>query len=381
MTKLLQLSAWVRGLFRRGRRESGSDAQMRGGPWAQAWTRLRRKKVAFGALILVVFIYLVGAMAPLTAPRDYRETPSTNLEELPGFQGLVISPRWTEDSTLYNYTPIGVFRSENAGGSWEQVNTGLGAVNVDVLAPVSIDGAENVVYAGTPQGVYLSRDGASNWTAASAGLPENRGIKHLAASPSFASDGIVIAALSGGLYRSGDGGSGWSNVNNGFQGDSPAASHVVFSPDFAADNTVFATVTERKTGSFRTVEEVYRSTDGGITWTQLYEARAGVSREATMAISPEFALDGTLYASSSEGLIRSRDRGSSWELLDERLNSQQVLALLISPDFGSDRTIFANTGSLGIFRSADGGESWVTATSGLSITKVEGLAISPRLRE
>ena len=203
------------------------------GPGRRHGPRLRRKKVAFGALILVVFIYLVGAMAPLTAPRDYRETPSTNLEDLPGFQGLVISPRWTEDSTLYNYTPIGVFRSENAGGSWEQVNTGLGAVNVDVLAPVSIDGAENVVYAGTPQGVYLSRDGASSWTAASEGLPENRGIKHLAASPSFASDGIVIAALSGGLYRSGDGGSGWTNVNNGFQGDSPAASHVVFSPDFA----------------------------------------------------------------------------------------------------------------------------------------------------
>ena len=377
MTKVLRALGRVGGMFRRGRRDSSVDAQGRGGPWAQAWGRLRRKKVAFGALILIVILYVGGALAPWTAPRDYRETPSTNLEDLPGFQGLVISPRWAEDSTLYNYTPIGVFRSENAGGSWEQVNTGLGAVNVDVLAPVSMEGANNVVFTGTPQGIFVSRDGAFTWAEASDGLPENRGVKHLAASPSFGSDGIAIAALSGGLYRSGDGGSRWSNVNDGFQSEAPAASHVVFSPDFAFDSTVFATVTERKTGSFRTVEEVYRSTDGGISWAPVYEASAGVSREATMAISPAFGRDGTLYVTSSEGLLRSRDRGSTWELLDERLNSQQVLALLVSPDYESDRTIFANTGSLGIFRSVDEGASWVTATSGLSITKAEGLAISP----
>ena len=377
MTSLLQALTRAWGRFRRARRNSSDDAQMRGGPWAQAWARLRRKKVAFGALILIVILYVGGALAPWTAPRDYRETPSTNLEDLPGFQGLVISPRWTEDSTLYNYTPIGVFRSENAGGSWEQVNTGLGAVNVDVLAPVSIDGESNVVFAGTPQGIFVSRDGASTWEEASEGLPENRGVKHLAASPSFRSDGVAIAALSSGLYRSWDRGSRWSNVNNGFQSDTPAASHVVFSPDFPSDNTVFATVTERKRGEFRTVEEVYRSMDGGISWAPVYEARAGVSREATMAISPAFVRDDTLYVTSSEGLLRSRDRGSTWELMDARLNSQQVLALLISPDYESDRTIFANTGSLGIFRSVDEGASWVTATSGLSITKAEGLAISP----
>ena len=66
-----------------------STTEGRGGPWAQAWSRLLHKKVAFGALIVVVLLYGVGALAPLTAPRDYRETPSTNLEELPGFQGLV----------------------------------------------------------------------------------------------------------------------------------------------------------------------------------------------------------------------------------------------------------------------------------------------------
>ena len=179
------MTSLLRRLFRRGRRDSSDDTQVRGGPWAQAWTRLRRKKVAFAALILIVILYVGGALAPWTAPRDYRETPSTNLEDLPGFQGLVISPRWTEDSTLYNYTPIGVFRSENAGGSWEQVNTGLGAVNVDVLAPVSIDGATSLVFAGTPQGIFVSRDGASTWAEASDGLPENRGVKHLAASPSI----------------------------------------------------------------------------------------------------------------------------------------------------------------------------------------------------
>ena len=354
-----------------------STTEGRGGPWAQAWSRLLHKKVAFGALIVVVLLYGVGALAPLTAPRDYRETPSTNLEELPGFQGLVMSPNWSDDSTLYNYTPVGVFRSENAGGSWTQVVSGLGAVNVDVLVPVPSEGLEEVVYAGTPQGVFVSRDGASSWASANAGLPDNLGINHIAVSPVFNTDGTLIAALSGGLFRSANRGMRWTNVTNGFQGDSPAASHVVFSPNFVNDATVFATVTERKTGSFRTVEEIYRSTDGGVTWTQVYEGRAGTSRETRMAISPAFARDGTLYVSTSQGLLRSRDGGQTWEVIDESLGSHQVIALHISPDFGSDNTIFANTSSLGIYRSIDGGVSWGTVTTGLSITKAEGLAISP----
>ena len=354
-----------------------STTEGRGGPWAQAWSRLLHKKVALGALIVVVLLYGVGALAPLTAPRDYRETPSTNLEELPGFQGLVMSPTWSDDSTLYNYTPVGVFRSENAGGSWTQVVSGLGAVNVDVLVPVPSEGPEEVVYAGTPQGVFVSRDGASSWAPANVGLPDNLGINHIAVSPVFNTDGTLIAALSGGLFRSANRGMTWTNVTNGFQGDSPAASHVVFSPNFINDATVFATVTERKTGSFRTVEEIYRSTDGGVTWTQVYEGRAGTSRETRMTISPAFARDGTLYVSTSQGLLRSRDGGQPWEVIDESLGSHQVIALHISPDFGSDNTIFANTSSLGIYRSIDGGVSWGTVTTGLSITKAEGLAISP----
>ncbi len=383
MTNPLHLLPGLRRRFRRGQdSETVPDspappAPRRGGPWTQAWNRLLHKKVALGALILIIILYGVGIFAPWAAPRDYRETPSTDLEELPGFQGLVMSSSWAENSTIYNYTPVGVFRSENAGGSWVQTSAGLGAVNVDVLVPVPNTAPGEVIYAGTPQGVFVSRDGASSWTSANVGLPENRAINHLAVSPSFEVDGTVIAALPGGLFRSGDRGAGWTNVNNGFQGDSPAASHVVFSPAFATDSTVFATVTERKTGSFRTVEEVYRSTDGGINWMQVYEGRSGTSRESTMAISPDFNRDGTLFASTSQGLLRSRDRGTTWSVIDESLGSHQVLALLISPDFESDSTIFANTGSLGIFRSVDGGASWGAVVTGLSITKAEGLAISP----
>ena len=115
--------------------------------------------------------------------------------------------------------------------------------------PVPSEGLEEVVYAGTPQGVFVSRDGASSWAPANVGLPDNLGINHIAVSPVFHADGTLIAALSGGLFRSADRGTTWTNVSNGFQGDSPAASHVVFSPAFAIDATVFATVIERKKGS------------------------------------------------------------------------------------------------------------------------------------
>ena len=354
-----------------------STSEGRGGPWAQAWTRLRHKKVALGALIVVVLLYGVGALAPLTAPRDYRETPSTNLEELPGFQGLVMSPNWSDDSTLYNYTPVGVFRSENAGGSWTQVVSGLGAVNVDVLVPVPSEAPEEVVYAGTPQGVFVSQDGASSWASANVGLPDNlwhQSHRRLTRLPRGRDPDCRLVRRPVQERRPGH---DLDKRQQWLPRRLPAASHVVFSPAFAIDATVFATVTERKTGSFRSVEEIYRSTDGGVTWTQAYEGRAGTSRETRMAISPAFARDGTLYVSTSQGLLRSRDRGQTWDVIDESLGSHQVISLLISPDFGSDNTIFANTSSLGIYRSVDGGESWDIVTTGLSITKAEGLAVSP----
>ena len=75
--------------------------------------------------------------------------PTVN-EELPGAPALVIDP--VTPSTLYVGTGSGVFKSTDAGASWNALNTGL--ANLSVTALVIDPIAPSTLYAGTTGGVY-----------------------------------------------------------------------------------------------------------------------------------------------------------------------------------------------------------------------------------
>ena len=288
-----------------------------------------------------------------------------------------MSPLWADDRTLFNNTSIGIFRSENEGKAWLPSNKGIGNTNVGVLVTtVPSSRSDITLYAGTSKGMFRSTDGGETWQEANQGLTSSN-INSIVISPNFEQDAILFAALSGGVFRSTDRGDTWSQVNDGFQSSSPNASHMVISPAYSMDGTVFAAVTERKSGSFQTVEEIYSSTDRGESWRPLYEGRAGTSREMSLAISPRFENDATLYAAVSVGLLRSTDGGKSWRSINPSLGSSQVISLLVSPAFDTDGTLFAMTRTRGIFRSTDRGEFWEPVTQGLSFPKVASLAISP----
>ena len=80
-----------------------------------------------------------------------------------------------------------------------------------------------------------------------------------------------------------------------------------------------------------------------------------------MAISPAFADDGTVFAGISGGVLKSTDRGDSWDRANKGLTSRFVPALVVSPAYASDGTLFAGTTGDGVFKSVDGGGSWTQA--------------------
>ncbi|MFQ5874016.1 MAG: ABC transporter permease subunit [Dehalococcoidia bacterium] len=347
----------------------------RGGPWTQAARRLLHKKVAFGALIVIVIIYGAGAFATWVAPQSFRETPTSDLE-LPNFPNLTLSPLWAKDQTLFNSTPVGVFRSPNAGKTWLPSTEGIGNTNVNILSIAPSSSGEMTLFAGTSKGIFRSIDGGDTWEEANEGLPTSN-INHIAVSPNFEEDGLVFAALSGGMFRSTNRGESWSQVNEGFQSTAPTIFNLAFSPAFTTDTTVFVSGSERKPGSFQSYEGVFRSTDGGETWRPVYQADIGSSREISLALSPGFQRNGTVYAAVQAGLLRSADGGESWQTLSPNLGSRQLQELMLSPVSDVDNTMFAVTRTGGIFRSTDGGGSWQVANEGLSVTRVLDVAISP----
>jgi photosystem II stability/assembly factor-like uncharacterized protein len=170
----------------------------------------------------------------------------------------------------------------------------------------------------------------------------------LAASPDFEQDGICFAARTSGLYRSDDGGLSWQDAYASLDLKEPLpTAAVAVSPSFGTDRTVFAGVPGG----------ILRSADGGQSWSfaQLTSPPPFV---LAMAVSPDFARDGTVLVGTMEdGVFRSGDRGSRWSAWNFGLLDLNVLCLAISSDFATDETLLAGVES-GIFRSTNGGRAW-----------------------
>lgn len=60
------------------------------GPWARAWSRFRRHRLAFGSLIFCALLILTAIAAPLIAPYGYQETDIHHTLAGPGSAGHLL---------------------------------------------------------------------------------------------------------------------------------------------------------------------------------------------------------------------------------------------------------------------------------------------------
>ena len=189
----------------------------------------------------------------------------------------------------------------------------------------------------------------------------------LAPSPHFAQDGICFAARRSGLYRSDDGGANWRSTYDSLNLEAPlATTAVVVSPAFESDHSVFA-------GS---QGGVLRSVDGGESWNvAVFPPPPPIV--SALVISPDFIRDGTLFAGTVEdGVFRSADRGRRWSAWNFGLLDLSVLCVAISPNFAADETLFVGT-ETGVFRSTNGGRAWREVSFPTDLAPVLSLALSP----
>jgi hypothetical protein len=187
-------------------------------------------------------------------------------------------------------------------------------------------------------------------------------------SPTFELDHTVFAFAIGageeewGLHRSADGGISWRLIRGEWLG------RLAFSPNYAADSTIFATG----------LSGVARSTDRGVTWEPL--RGAPITRPDIGSQSPLAAADantvflgaGTAPESNdlrTRGLFRItvEPNSATWE----QLTSYSVNAIALSPDFGADRTLFIGEHTykinLGLRKSVDGGKTWKYSSLGIDL--------------
>ncbi len=105
-------------------------------------------------------------------------------------------------------TPLGFFRSSDAGASWSQVSGGFGQATVQALAFMPTN--EKLLYAATSRGLHRSTDQGVTWSRCTGGVPYTD-LTGLAVHP----DGRTVYVSDfthGGIFRTQDGGASWERM-------------------------------------------------------------------------------------------------------------------------------------------------------------------------
>ncbi len=111
---------------------------------------------------------------------------------------------------------------------------------------------------------------------------------------------------------------------------------------------------------------VWRSTDGGVTWSAT--SLSGIQVNDACAVPPS-----TFYAATRTGLYVSTDNGENWEVVSG-MPTQYVIKIGASPS-DPDLLIAGLSSNTGIRRSTDGGETWHEV--GLSTGFMKGFGCDP----
>ncbi len=201
-------------------------------------------------------------------------------------------------------------------------------------------------------------------------LPQQDYIFQLAVSngPGLGVERVCFAARATGLYRSLDGGQTWTLAYHSLHASQPLPTmSAALAPDFLHEPSVFAGLNGA----------VLCSYDGGGAW-QPGRLPSPPPAVTSLVVSPNYTEDGAIFAGTNEdGVLVSDDRGKSWNSWNFGLLDLHVLCLAASPAFTTDETLFAGAES-GLFRSTNGGRAWKEIDLPFGFDAVLSLAFSPR---
>jgi photosystem II stability/assembly factor-like uncharacterized protein len=233
----------------------------------------------------------------------------------------------------------GVWKSTDAGTYWRNVSDGfLRTASVGAIAVAERD--PNVVYVGTGEacvrnnvshgdGVYRSDDGGATWR--HCGLEATRHIARVRIDPRDP-DVVYVAALGDifgsnperGVYRSTDGGRTWTQVLH--RSEQAGAADLWLDP--GNPRVLYAALWHARRYPWSMESGgpdsgLHRSTDGGDTWTELEGNGLPGVLKGRMGICSSPARPTRVWAlieaaDGKGGLYRSDDRGQYWERVSDK---------------------------------------------------------------
>jgi hypothetical protein len=216
---------------------------------------------------------------------------------------------------------IGVFKSMDGGAHWEQTNFGMG--NVVVGAMVMHPGDPNTILAATSAGIYRTTNAGTSWNLRALG--DFRDIRFKPGDPTVAYATRMTTPSE--FYRTTDGGLTWSQVTAGIP-TAGIGSRMVIGVTPADPNVVYLV---QILASNRNFAGLLKSTDAGLTFATQSTAPnifdyacdgSGTSSQATydLCISVDPVDPNLLYVGSINNW-KSTNGGVSWNIVSHWVGS------------------------------------------------------------
>jgi PKD repeat protein/photosystem II stability/assembly factor-like uncharacterized protein len=309
-------------------------------------------------------------------------TPLTDTLPTLAVSSIVVD--YSDDSTVFLGTGDrdgsdapgrGVWVSNNAGKSWNSLNSGMGNRVVGRLLqnPQNSD----VLIAATNAGIYKSYNKGQSWTRKSSNTSHYKDLEY---NPNDTN--ILYATASGDFYRSVNGGESWSVVTSGL----PSSNRMVIgvTPDDA--NVVYVLAANQ-----RTFKGLYLSTNSGASFStrstspnimDYSSTGSGTGGQAwydlCIAIDPD---NETVVYAGGVNIFKSTNSGSSWAINAHWVGSG-------APDIHADQhelewsPVNGNLYSCndgGLYYSTNG-SSWTDISSGLAIAQIYKIGQSTKTK-
>lgn len=277
------------------------------------------------------------------------------------------------------YTGGGLWRTDDAGNNWRNISDGFfktSSVGAIAVAPSD----PNVIFVGMGEhavrgqsstygdGVYRSTDQGRTWT--HMGLEATRQISAVRIHPN--NPDVVYVAAQGdrwkgtpdrGIYRTMDGGKTWALLLKGVNGTSGAAD---LSMDATNPRILYAAFWDHQRFPWQVRSGgagsgIWKSLDGGDTWTRLSEGLPKLMGKIGVAVSP--ANPDRVYAiveAENGGLYRSDDAGKNWRLMtgDRLIQTRSWYYMNITADPKNADIVWVMNAP--VMRSIDGGRTFQT---------------------
>lgn len=307
---------------------------------------------------------------PYHTPRFFRSTDGGNTWTFRGIitdslicYSIAVDP--SDPDIVYVSSRKAIFKSIDAGMTWSVYTV---TANLDTIPDIKVSpSSSQTVYAtGRVQasmpsnrfGFFKSIDGGATWQAET--LSTVPGVSQdIAIAPTDHNMIYICGQVQNKprVFRSLDNGATFTNITNNLA-DSANVLYNVWSA--AVHETIPDYV------YIGTHKSIWRTTDGGATWSEALLCSLMVWDIETSADDPS-----VLYAVTDSFVYKSIDAGTTWTVTgpgyEPQLMNTTRTPRLAAKDSDADYVFATNSGNHGMFRTTNGGVSWDTATTGLCL--------------